>query len=123
MSNTLIAFCTCPDEETARGIAGTVVAEGLAACVNIIGPVRSVFSWEGEVSDESELLLLAKTTEAAYPGLEARITALHPYDVPEVIAAPVTAGSRAYLDWVADAVSPAADRESGRSDDSVTEKE
>jgi periplasmic divalent cation tolerance protein len=123
MSNTLIAFCTCPDEETARGIAGAVVAEGLAACVNIIGPVRSVFSWEGEVSDESELLLLAKTTEAAYPGLEARITALHPYDVPEVIAAPVTAGSRAYLDWVADAVSPAADRQSGRADDSVTEKE
>ena len=104
MSSTLIAFCTCPDEETARGIAGAVVAEGLAACVNIIGPVRSVFSWEGEVADESELLLLAKTTEAAYPGLEARITALHPYDVPEVIAAPVTAGSRAYLDWVIDSV-------------------
>lgn len=119
MSSTLIAFCTCPDEETARGIAGAVVAEGLAACVNIVGPVRSVFSWEGDVCDESELLLLAKTTEGAYPRLEARITALHPYDVPEVIAAPVTAGSAAYLDWVAGAVSTAA----GAGTNSVTEKE
>ncbi|WP_405232253.1 divalent-cation tolerance protein CutA [Lentisalinibacter salinarum] len=116
MSKTLLALCTCPDEETARSIAGTLVAERRAACVNIVGPLRSVFSWQGEVCDESELLLIAKTTEAAWPGLEARVVELHPYEVPEVIATPVTAGSAAYLDWVAASVSPAVD-------DSVTEKE
>ncbi len=104
MSKTLLVLCTCPDEETARRIAAALVGEGRAACVNIVGPVRSVFSWKGEVCDESELLLMAKTTEAAYAALEARIAELHPYDVPEVIAAPVTAGARAYLDWVANSV-------------------
>jgi len=117
MSKTLLVLCTCPDAETARTIAATLVEERRAACVNIAGPVRSVFSWEGEVCDESELLLLAKTTETAYPALEARIVALHPYDVPEVIAAPVTAGSSAYLDWVAGAVAAAPVA------DSVTEEE
>ena len=104
MSKTLLVLCTCPDEETARRIAAGLVGEGRAACVNIVGPVRSVFSWQGEVCDESELLLMAKTTEPAYAALEARIVELHPYDVPEVIAAPVTTGFRAYLDWVADSV-------------------
>jgi len=125
MSKTLIVLCTCPDEETARNIAAALVAEKRAACVNIIGPLRSVFSWEGEVCDESELLLLAKTTEAAWPELEARVVELHPYDVPEVIATPVTAGSAAYLDWVAASVSPPLGHalDQGALDDSVTEKE
>lgn len=120
MSKTLLVLCTCPDEETARSIATALVADKRAACVNIVGPLRSVFSWEGEVCDESELLLIAKTTEAAWPGLEARVVELHPYDVPEVIATPVTAGSAAYLDWVAASVSPPA---ADAVHDSVTEKE
>ncbi len=120
MSKTLLVLCTCPDEETARSIAAALVAERRAACVNIVGPLRSVFSWQGEVCDQSELLLLAKTTEAAWQALEARIVELHPYDVPEIIAAPVTAGSAAYLDWVAASVSPPA---ASPVDDSVTEKE
>lgn len=112
MSKALVVLCTCPDEPTARRIASSLVADRHAACVNLVGPVRSVFSWEGEVCDESEVLLLAKTTEEACPALEAALLALHPYDVPEVIALPVTTGSRAYLDWVTAAVG-----------DSVTETE
>lgn len=104
MSQALVVLCTCPDEATARRIASALVAGRHAACVNLVGPIRSVYSWQGEVCDESEMLLMAKTTGEAYPALEAVLVELHPYDVPEVIALPVERGSRAYLDWVADSV-------------------
>lgn len=104
MTNVLIVMCTCPDEATASDIARALVEEQRAACVNILGPVRSIFRWEGRISDESEVLLIAKTTDAAYAGLEARVITLHPYDVPEVIALPVSAGAAAYLGWVGESV-------------------
>jgi periplasmic divalent cation tolerance protein len=104
MTPILVVLCTCPDEATAKRIAGALVARRRAACVNLVGPVRSVFVWEGEVCDESEMLLIAKTTEEGYPALEEIVHELHPYDVPEVIAVPVAAGSRPYLDWVAGSV-------------------
>ena len=100
-SQPLVVFCTCPDQASAERIAATVVEERLAACVNILPGLTSVYRWRGQMQRDTELLLLVKTRGAAYPLLEARIRELHPYDVPEVIALPVRAGSSAYLDWIA----------------------
>ena len=97
----LIILCTCPDRTTAERIAETVVSERLAACVNIAPGLTSIYRWEGQIQREAELLLLIKTRQAVYPQLEARIRELHPYQVPEIIALPIQAGSAAYLDWIA----------------------
>ena len=97
----LIILCTCPDRITAERIAETVVSERLAACVNIVPGLTSIYRWEGQVQRDAELLLLIKTRQAIYPLLESRIRALHPYQVPEIIALPIQAGSAAYLNWIA----------------------
>ena len=78
----------------------SLVERRLVACVNMVGPVRSVFLWKGKVEDESERLLLMKTRADRYAELETAIQELHPYDVPEVIAIPIERGSQAYLSWV-----------------------
>ncbi len=98
----LTVFCTVPDQETARRIAQTVVHEGLAACVNLLPGITSVYRWQGQVEESSELLLIIKTRQERYPALEARIRALHPYQVPEIIAHEIVAGSKSYLDWIAE---------------------
>ncbi len=95
-----MVFCTCPDEATADTIAKCLVAEQLAACVNRLGRVRSVYCWERQVHEDDEYLLLIKTRKSLMDTLTRRITELHPYELPEVIAVPITAGSQAYLDWV-----------------------
>ncbi|MGB5063868.1 MAG: divalent-cation tolerance protein CutA [Candidatus Competibacter sp.] len=99
-SQPLVVFCTCPDQASAERIAATVVEERLAACVNILPGLTSIYRWRGQMQRDTELLLLLKTQGAIYPPLEARIRELHPYDVPEVIALPVRMGSSAYLDWI-----------------------
>jgi len=96
----LIVLCSCPDESVAASIAAALVGEGLAACVNRLGAVRSTYAWEGEVRDDPEVLLLIKTRHARYPELELRLRALHPYALPEIIALPVVEGSEAYLAWL-----------------------
>lgn len=98
----LIILCTCPDRTTAERIAETVVSERLAACVNIVPGLTSIYRWEGQIQREVELLLLIKTRQEIYSLLEARIRELHPYQVPEIIALPIQTGSVAYLDWIAD---------------------
>lgn len=98
---TLIVITNCPDEETANAIALAVVEEKLAACVNILPRVQSIYRWQGVVESAAEIPLLIKATTRNYPALEARIKALHPYDVPEIIAVPVARGLPAYLNWVA----------------------
>jgi periplasmic divalent cation tolerance protein len=98
---TLVVLCTCPDEATASRIAEALVSERLAACVNRVPGIRSTYRWEGRVQDEPEVLLLIKTVADRYPALELRLKALHPYDVPEIIAVPVAAGSASYLAWIA----------------------
>ena len=98
---TLIVITNCPDEETANAIALAVVEERLAACVNILPRVQSIYRWQGSVESAAEIPLLIKTTARNYPALEARITALHPYDVPEIVALPLARGLPAYLNWVA----------------------
>jgi len=98
----LIILCTCPDLATAERIAETVVGERLAACVNIVPGLTSIYYWEGQIQRDAELLLLIKTRQEIYPLLEARIRELHPYQTPEIVALPIQTGAAAYLDWIAD---------------------
>lgn len=101
----LVCFCTCP-EPTAGRIADTLVGEQLAACVNIIPGLRSVYRWQGAVEHAEEVLLLIKTTHARYPALQARLPQLHPHELPELIAVESNDGLPAYLRWVADMTRP-----------------
>ncbi|RIH89796.1 divalent-cation tolerance protein CutA [Calidithermus roseus] len=96
----LVVLCTVPDEDSAQSIAHALVAEGLAACVNVLPRLTSVYRWEGEVTSGEELLLIIKTRQERYAALEARIKELHPYTVPEIIALPIQHGSKDYLDWL-----------------------
>jgi periplasmic divalent cation tolerance protein len=95
-----VLLITAPDAGVGVSLARALVEEGLAACVNVVPGVRSIYRWEGAVQDDSEVLLIAKTREALLPALTARVEALHPYDVPEVIALPIAGGSPAYLAWL-----------------------
>jgi periplasmic divalent cation tolerance protein len=101
----LVVLVTTPTPERAAEIARAVVEEHLAACGNVIPGVRSIYRWQGAVQEDGEALLILKTTRARFEALRARVVALHPYEVPEVIALPVEAGSAAYLAWIAGAVS------------------
>jgi periplasmic divalent cation tolerance protein len=103
-SSELIVLVTAGARDDAERIAETLVGERLAACVNLVGPIRSVYRWQGEISRDDEILLLIKTTRERYAALEARVRAIHPYDVPEVIALPIAYGSEPYLQWLRDMV-------------------
>jgi periplasmic divalent cation tolerance protein len=96
----IVVLCSCPDAAVAARIAATLVKEALAACVTRTAAVRSTYSWQGQTCDEAEVLLTIKTVAERFSALEARIRALHPYELPEIIALPVVAGSAGYLDWV-----------------------
>ena len=97
----IVVFSTFPSEDKAADIARTLVSEGLAACANLVPPVRSIYRWQGEICDERETLAILKTTRERFDALRDRLVTLHPYEVPEVIALPVEAGHAPYLDWVA----------------------
>lgn len=100
----IMVFCNAPDPQTADTLASALVSDGLAACVNLLAPCRSVYRWEGRVEHASEVPMLIKTTEAAYAALEQRLCALHPYRVPEVIACEIVHGLPGYLTWVEQSV-------------------
>ena len=91
---------TAPDVEQAAAMARTLVGEGLCACVNIVKEVRSIYLYDGKICDEPEVLCVVKTRPELFARLEERVRALHPYDVPEVLAFAVTEGSAAYLEWL-----------------------
>jgi periplasmic divalent cation tolerance protein len=95
-----IGLCTVPDQDTATRIAGALVTEQLAACVNIIPAIQSVYRWEGAIEHDEELLLLIKTSTAVWPLLEERILALHPYELPEIISVRIQDGNNNYLNWM-----------------------
>lgn len=95
-----MVYVTCPDLETARTIAGALVEHFEAACVNIVPGLESVYRWQGRVEIDAELLLLVKTTADRLDAVQARVHALHPDDVPEVVAVRLCDGSSAYLDWL-----------------------
>lgn len=96
----LMVFCTHPEREGAEAMAKTLVRERLAACVNIHHGVTSVYTWEGAQETAAEQLLVIKTRDTRYPALEARIRDLHPYELPEIIATPITRGLSGYLAWI-----------------------
>ena len=98
----LVVYCTCPDQATAEHIAETVIDERLAACVNLVPGLTSIYRWQGQIQRDTEMLLIMKTGNMAYPRLETRLRELHPYEVPEIIALPIQSGSAAYLNWIAD---------------------
>jgi len=105
-SQVLVVFVMAPPGEGAVTLARALVEERLAACVNLIPGARSVYRWEGTVRDEPEQLLLIKTTAERYAALEARVRALHGYQVPEIIAIPVDRGHATYLAWVQEQTAP-----------------
>ena len=100
-ADVVVALVTVPDAATGDRIAEALVGERLAACVNRVGPIRSRYRWKGAVESADEQLLLIKARASAIPRIEARLRALHPYEVFELLALPVAGGSAAYLDWLA----------------------
>lgn len=102
MPAALICFCTCPEAYTAERIATALVEERLAACVNIVPGLRSIYRWEGAIEATDEVLLLIKTLPDRYPALQDRLRELHPYELPELLAVTSAFGLPDYLRWVAD---------------------
>jgi periplasmic divalent cation tolerance protein len=102
----LVALCTCPDAVVGGHIADALVGEGLAACVNVLPGVTSIYEWKGEIQRDTEVLLLIKTVRARLPELTDRVRELHPYELPEIIALPVRGGLPDYLQWVITCTSP-----------------
>ena len=100
MDSILVVLCTCPDENVAKDLAAGLVENKLAACVNILPQIRSIYRWQGRVHDDAECLMVIKVAAKGYMELEKWVADHHPYDVPEVIALPVEKGLPAYLDWV-----------------------
>ncbi len=105
MSDALQVHTTVDDRELAEHIAGELVSRQLAACVQIVGPITSVYRWHGKVETSTEWLCLIKTTRARYAALEAAISRLHRYEVPEIVAVAIEDGSASYLDWLRGVVS------------------
>lgn len=95
-----LVLTTCPNPTAARRLARRLIEEKLAACVNILPIAQSVYCWRGKVESTREWLLLIKSRYADYPRLESRICALHPYELPEIIAVPIARGLAAYLSWI-----------------------
>lgn len=97
-----VAYVTCPDETVAQRVASALVDARAAACVNIVPGLQSVYRWQGAIETDAELLLIIKTRAGCLDAIEAVLGRLHPDDVPELIALPITDGSQAYLEWLAE---------------------
>ncbi|HIA01157.1 MAG TPA: divalent-cation tolerance protein CutA [Myxococcales bacterium] len=95
-----VVLCTCPDLPTAQKLSTAIVSEQLAACVNIIPAIRSIYRWKGEICDDAEVLMIIKSTSACFDSLQTRLLDMHPYECPEVIAIEISNGNAAYLAWL-----------------------
>ncbi len=105
MTDKILVLVTCGSQKEARKIAHALVGQRLAACVSEIGvPVASTYRWKGKVESAREFLLLIKTSKKRFAAVRDAVRELHSYDVPEIIALPIAAGSRAYLNWIAGSV-------------------
>lgn len=102
VTGVILVLTTMPDDDRADALARALVDERLAACVNVHGPMTSVYRWKGQVARDSERQLVIKTTRDRLGALDARLRALHPYELPEFIVLAVDGGRTAYLQWVAD---------------------
>lgn len=106
MGEVVVLITTASDEE-AQKIARILIGEGLVACANIIPAVRSIFRWEGQVTEEQEAMLVLKSVSEAFDSLEAKVKAHHSYSVPEIIALPIQKGSEPYMEWLREMSRPA----------------
>jgi uncharacterized protein involved in tolerance to divalent cations len=104
MSEKMVVFVSCPGKELGERIAGLVVEERLAACVNVLPSVRSCYVWEGKLTWEDEVLLVIKTTRDSFRGLERRVLELHTYELPEIVGVKIEMGSEKYMKWMGDSV-------------------
>lgn len=95
-----IILCTCPNKKTAEDLAGHLISEKLAACVNIIAGITSVYEWQGKIESSQEQLLLIKSHADKYDVIESTIKTTHPYELPEIIAVPIERGLPEYLQWI-----------------------
>jgi periplasmic divalent cation tolerance protein len=105
-SEVRVGFITAPDLETGGRIASALVEERLAACVNLVSGIRSIYRWEGRIEEDAEVLLVVKTRADRAGALVDRVGELHPYDLPEVLLLPAVGGSLPYLDWVRGEAAP-----------------
>lgn len=101
MDQALLVLTNVPDLECAQLVARTLVEARLAACVNLLPAVHSIYRWQGQIEEVTEITLLIKTTSQQIDSLQKAIVKLHPYDVPEIIATPIVAGYAPYLQWIA----------------------
>jgi periplasmic divalent cation tolerance protein len=101
-SESMVVLVTCGSEEEALKIAHSLVEERLAACVNLISPIRSIYRWEGKIWDEMEWLLIIKTQRQRFEGLRKKVKSLHSYSVPEIIGLPIVEGASSYLKWLSE---------------------
>lgn len=97
----MIVITMVPDRETGEKIARSILAKRLAACVSIASEAQSFYWWQDKISQDREYQLMIKTRATCYPGLEAEILSLHPYEIPEIVAIPLKTGYARYLDWIA----------------------
>ena len=123
-NNPRIIFVMAGNGDEAAKIARSLVEERLAACVNIVGPVRSFYRWRGAIEDEQEYLLIIKSRDQLFPKLERRVREQHSYEVPEIVAVAIARGSKPYLDWLIDSTAgnsraSGAPRRSRRHDDTA----
>lgn len=96
----IVVYITTPNEDEAAKIARAIVEERLAGCVNIIKGIRSIYSWQGKIEDDSEALMVVKTQRHLFESLKNRIKELHSYTVPEIVALPIIEGSEDYMNWL-----------------------
>jgi periplasmic divalent cation tolerance protein len=104
VSHELIVFVTTPSSEEANRIAEAIVTQRLAACVNIVSAIQSIYRWEGKITRDQESLMIIKTTEERYTELERSVKELHTYSTPEIVALRIEAGSQQYLKWLRESV-------------------
>jgi periplasmic divalent cation tolerance protein len=100
MAQVIVTLCTCPDKDTAEKIARQLVENALAACVNILPNIRSIYSWQGQIESADEHLLMIKSPQAGYQAIETAILSYHPYKLPEIIAIPIEHGFSEYINWI-----------------------
>jgi uncharacterized protein involved in tolerance to divalent cations len=108
MTDKIVVLCTCSSAEEARRLAGALIEKRLAACVNLLPPVRSIYHWKGAIEEGDETLMIIKSSRPLFERLRSEIARLHSYEEPEIVALPIVDGSESYLDWM--------DRELARSE-------
>ena len=104
MEEYLVVLVTTPSKEVGHAVARALLQQKLAACVNVVPSIASIYTWEGELCSDEEVLLVIKSTRTAFEALAAAVRNVHPYDVPEIIALPLVTGAQDYLDWIDEVV-------------------